>query len=156
MGRILNRQAYVALKAATKRSVAFLGGSESVAAFFGMCRQHVERWYRIDDESATRFIPLWRLLELETEVASSGGVPQVISTIADQCGFDLVRRGSGAKATPIQANANLMRAAGEACQIIAEASEDNIFTGDEKAQCKVLLQNVIQQAQAAIVTLEGA
>ena len=163
MNAILSQDTYMMLAAATKKAVKDAGGSSTVSEYLGGTpRQNVERWYKVPmDRPGERFvprsIPLFRIVEIEADVVSSGGLPSITRAIASYHGFDLLRRTDKTSAgNPVLAIGHLMKEAGAACETVTDAVADGVITPDEKQKCISDLQKVIEAASQALGSLAGA
>ncbi|WP_420411635.1 hypothetical protein [Roseibium sp.] len=157
MGNHLHTDVYLRVAAATKSAVKAIGGAYSAGELLSIPRQNIERWYRRSENCDVRWIPLNRIVEVESEIASDGEVPPITRALADIYGFDLVRRPDAASGrSPICAVGSLMKQAGAACETITEAIADGEIDADEKQQCIADLQKVIHAASEALGSLAGA
>ncbi|WP_395175080.1 phage regulatory CII family protein [Roseibium alexandrii] len=163
MNSILSQDTYMMFAAATKKAIRDAGGPTAVAENLGgIPRQNVERWYAMPSNgSGERFIPrsipLFRIVEIEADVVSSGGLPPITRAIASYHGFDLLRRTDKTSAgNPVLAIGHLMKEAGAACETVTDAVADGVITADEKQKCISDLQKVIEAASQALGSLAGA
>ncbi|MEI2388157.1 hypothetical protein, partial [Breoghania sp. JC706] len=79
---------YRRFKWTTKVLVKRAGGSSKAAEIIGMRnRQNVERWYLDDGDNETRSIPLFALLDLESEAVEKCGAPVLIPALAKEFGY---------------------------------------------------------------------